>query len=161
MSLYLDSAYVAKCYINEADAESVRALVADKTGLCSSALCLAEMACIFQRHLREQALTRRQMRILCKLFQDDVDAGVWNLVPVGSDLLAKVQERVGRLAGNVYVRAGEAIHLVTAKVTGFSEIWTNDRHMLLAAPRFGLIGRSVSGAASQPRRDSAKSAYGR
>ena len=34
-------------------------------------------------------------------------------------------------------------HLVTAADSGFTEIWTNDRHMLAAAPHFGLAGRSV------------------
>jgi predicted nucleic acid-binding protein len=41
------------------------------------------------------------------------------------------------------LRAGDAIHLASARHEGFSEIWTNDRHMLKAASHFGLAGRSV------------------
>jgi hypothetical protein len=37
----------------------------------------------------------------------------------------------------------DALHLVTAADSGFVEVWTNDRHMLAAAPHFGLVGRSV------------------
>jgi len=33
--------------------------------------------------------------------------------------------------------------LVTAADSGFREVWTNDRHMLAAAPYFELAGRSV------------------
>jgi hypothetical protein len=33
--------------------------------------------------------------------------------------------------------------LTTARDAGELEIWTNDRHMLAAAPHFGLKGRSV------------------
>ena len=43
---------------------AVRALVRGRTGLASSGLCLAEMACIFQRHVREAGLTRRQASAL-------------------------------------------------------------------------------------------------
>lgn len=36
----------------------------------------------------------------------------------------------------------DAVHLATAQQIGESEVWTNDRHMLAAAPYFGLRGRS-------------------
>lgn len=140
---YLDSAYVAKCYLNEPDAARVRALVAGQVGLTSSEWCLAEMACIFQRHIREGGLTRVQATSLRKLFLADVTAGVWTLVPVSRAVLEAVKERVGKLRKNVYVRAGDALHLMSAKLAGFSEIWTNDRHMLGAARPFGVVGRSV------------------
>ena len=60
MNLYLDSAYVAKCYVDEPDSEKVRRLARRAEGLHSSALCLAEVAGIFHRHLREKSLTRKQ-----------------------------------------------------------------------------------------------------
>jgi hypothetical protein len=34
-------------------------------------------------------------------------------------------------------------YLCAAGEAGFTEVWTNDRHMLGAAPAFGLRGRSV------------------
>jgi hypothetical protein len=37
----------------------------------------------------------------------------------------------------------DAVHLATAVEIGEVEIWTADRHMLAAAPQFGLAGRSV------------------
>jgi hypothetical protein len=33
---------------------------------------------------------------------------------------------------------------VSARDAGFSEIWSNDRHLLAAARHFGLRGRSVT-----------------
>jgi predicted nucleic acid-binding protein len=41
------------------------------------------------------------------------------------------------------LRAGDAIHIVSAVEAGFNEIWTNDRHLLAAAAHFGLKGRCV------------------
>ncbi len=144
MSLYLDSAYIAKCYLNEPDAPRVRALVAGKTGLTSSAWCRAELGCIFLRHMRDGALTRRQANELHDLFRDDVRSGVWDLLPVTTAVLENVELRTRRLRKrDVFVRAGDAVHLTTAAERGFREVWTNDRHMLGAARSFGLRGRSV------------------
>jgi predicted nucleic acid-binding protein len=142
--LYLDSAYVAKCYINEHDSAAVRALVRGDRDLESSALSVAELACIFHRHVRERGLTRAQALRLRDTFLEDVEAGVWLLHPVSDDLLRQVEASVRNLASNVYLRAGDAIHLVSARNAGFSEVWSNDRHLLGAARHLGLRGCSVT-----------------
>lgn len=141
--MYLDTAYVAKCYLNEPDAEAVRALVSGKEGLTSSAWCRAELACVFHRHVREGSLSRRQAQALHALFVQDVSDGVWNLIPVSTDLLARVEVTAVALRKNVFLRGGDAIHLTTASLEGFEEIWTGDRHMLAAARAFGLRARSL------------------
>jgi len=43
----------------------------------------------------------------------------------------------------MYLRAGDAIHLAAAQNAGLSEIWSNDKRLLRAAPAFGLTGKSV------------------
>ena len=144
MSLYLDSAYIAKCYLNEPDAERVRALVRDQNGLASSAWCRAELACVFRRHVREGSLKAAQARALHAMFLEDVGAGAWNLLPVTSELLEGLESKLSKLRKrDLFLRAGDAVHLVTAAEAGFREVWTNDRHMLSAARSFGLKGRSV------------------
>jgi len=47
------------------------------------------------------------------------------------------------LAGSVFIRAGDAIHLIAARTAGFREVWTNDRHMLEAARYFRIDSRSA------------------
>lgn len=143
MSLYLDSAYVAKSYVDEADSAEVCKLARHETAVYSSALCLAEVACALHRHVRERSLTRLQASQLAAIFRADVDAGVWLLLPVSDTLLGKVEIAVRSLPRDVFLRAGDAIHLVSARDAGFSEIWTNDRRLLAAAPHFGLRGRTV------------------
>jgi len=144
LSIYLDSAYVAKCYINEPDAALVRRLAKGDSDLHTSALCIAELACIFQRHIREKGLSRAQALRLRKAFWEDVEGGGWTLLPISDRVLNNVEAAVRNLPRKVYVRAGDAIHLVSARDAGFLEIWSNDRHLLAAAPSFGIRGKSVT-----------------
>ena len=143
MSLYLDSAYVAKCYVTESGSKKVRELVRAESELHSSAWCVAEVACIFHRHTRAKSLTREEALKLQTGFRQDVENGVWLLSPVSEELLHRVERAMQQLSPDVFLRAGNAVHLVTAREAGFSEIWTNDRHLLAAAPHFGLRGRAV------------------
>ena len=99
---------------------------------------------MFLRHVRDRNLTRRQARELHDLFRQDVREGAWTLLPVTSETLRDVEDRLRRLRkSDVFLRAGDAIHLSSARQAGFRVIWTNDRHLLAAAPRFGLRGRSA------------------
>lgn len=143
MSLYLDTAYVAKCYLNEPDASRVRSLVRGKPGLTSSALCTSELACILHRHVHDGELTRAQASRLRRMYDDDVEGGVWTLLPVTGVILDEVARRVAALHVSVYIRSADAIHLTSAADAGFREVWTSDRHMLAAAKAFGLVGRSA------------------
>jgi predicted nucleic acid-binding protein len=141
--VYLDSAYIAKFYVNEPDADRVRALIRRADSLVSSAWCLTEVACVLHRHLLEGSLSPMQARALAEAFREHVDSGFWNLAPVSDRLLRRVSLLVGGLPRDVYIRAGDAAHLITALDLNEPEIWTNDRHLLAAAPHFGLKGRSV------------------
>jgi predicted nucleic acid-binding protein len=141
--MYVDSAYVAKFYLNEPDSQAVRAAIGKAKDLVSSAWALAEVACSLHRHLRQGSLSAVQVHELSRAFFDHVGAGIWTLVPVSERLLRRVASVVSAAPPGVYLRAGDALHLATAQDIGEPEIWTSDRHVLAAAPHFGLVGRSV------------------
>ena len=143
MKLYMDTAYIAKCYVNEPGCEGVRSLAMEAVERVCSAWCLMEMACVFQRHVREGALTRVEASKLRKLFLDDVQDGNWRILPLSERLLRRAEAEISRLPAKTFLRAADALHLTAAQGAGFTEIWTNDRHLLAAAPHFGLTGRSV------------------
>jgi hypothetical protein len=75
-------------------------------------------------------------------FAKHIDEGVWRLAPVSTDLLKRTKSILLSAPG-IFLRAGDAIHLLTAQQMEETEVWTGDRHMLAAAPHFGLTGRSV------------------
>ncbi|MEO7145658.1 MAG: type II toxin-antitoxin system VapC family toxin [Bryobacteraceae bacterium] len=143
MKLYFDSAYVGKCYLHEPDGVEVRKVAGRASGLYSSALAVVELASLLLRHRREKRMTGEQGAIVRELFQQDVRDGSWILLPVSSRILYRAESVAIGLPATVFLRAGDAIHLASAAEAKFDEIWTSDRHMLAAAPHFGLIGRSV------------------
>jgi predicted nucleic acid-binding protein len=141
--MYLDSAYIAKYYVNEPDAAAVRKLIGKATDVTSSAWALIEVTCVFHRHVREGSLTSAQGRELIDLFRAHVESDLWNLVPVTEGLLRTTATLIRGLPVTTPLRAGDAIHLTTALNVGEPEIWTNDRHLLAAATYVGIAGRSV------------------
>jgi predicted nucleic acid-binding protein len=143
LRLYFDTAYLGKCYWNEPDGKLVRKLAQQADGLYSSAICIAEMACLAHRKFREGPITLSDAVLRRDLFLDDVNKGVVTAVPVTERLLRRVEAMTRGLPPSCYLRTFDALHLVTAADSGFIEVWTNDRHMLAAAPYFGLTGRSV------------------
>jgi predicted nucleic acid-binding protein len=142
LRLYFDTAYLGKCYWNEPDGKLVREL-AQQGDVYSSAICIAEMACLAHRKVREGPAGPADAAIRRDLFLDDVNNGVITAVPVTERLLLRVEATTRVLPPSCYLRTFDALHLVTAADSGFVEVWTNDRHMLAAAPHFGLAGRSV------------------
>lgn len=143
MRLYFDTAYLGKCYWNEPDGKLVRELAQRADGLFSSAICIAEMACLAHRKVREGPATQADAIIRRDLFLDDLNGGVITALPATERLLRRVEATTRALPSSCFLRTFDALHLVTAADSGFTEIWTNDRHMIAAAPHFGLAGRSI------------------
>ena len=141
--MYLDSAYIAKFYVNEVDSRAVRELIRGADSLVSSAWAMGEVSCVLHRHMRENKLTQRQFRELLDAFIRHVSQDVWTLLPVTPRTLQKVASLMRSAPPAVYLRAGDAVHLAAAMGAEEHEIWTNDRHLLQAAEHFGLSGRSV------------------
>jgi predicted nucleic acid-binding protein len=75
--------------------------------------------------------------------RDNDAAGLWTWLPLGEEILAAASREFSRLPASVFLRSADAIHLASARREGFAEIYSSDRHLLAAAPHFGLAGRNV------------------
>lgn len=143
--IYFDTAYLAKCYLNEPGANEVRALAAESPliGCCQTGE--VELAAVFHRHLREGKINRAEFQIVLEQFHSDQAAGVWTWFPVNKSLLEESAGVFHTLTSSVFLRAADALHLTCARRNGLKEIYTNDRHMLLACEAFGISGINILG----------------
>jgi predicted nucleic acid-binding protein len=92
----------------------------------------------FHRYVREGRLTRREFRQLAAQVEVDLDAGLWTALPVASLLIEAQARRMAALPADVFLRAGDALHLTCAAEAGLREVYSSDRHLVAAAPHFGL-----------------------
>ena len=141
---YFDTAFVVKCYALEHGSADVRAFAAATAELVTSELVRAEFAAAIHRKRREDAFTRRDANAIRAQFDADYDDGVWTLLPVSSTVLERVSATYGALPSNVYVRAADAMHCASAVEFGLAHIYSNDQHLLAAAPHFKLRGTDLT-----------------
>jgi predicted nucleic acid-binding protein len=140
---YFDTSYLAKCYLKEPGADEVRALAAASPGIACCQTGEVELTAVFHRHLREEKIGVREFHIVIAQFLSDQAAGVWTWLPVTKELLAESSRAFHSLKPSVFVRAADAIHLTCARRNGLHEVYTNDRHMLVACEAFGIEGRNI------------------
>lgn len=142
--MYFDTSYIAKFYLNEPESEQIRALVSSVQGpIISSIWTLAEFDSVLHRHIREGRCSPNQAQEFASSFSRHVETGIWELLPLTGSLLRRTCALLLSAPRELYLRTGDAVHLTTALDAGEFEIWTNDCHMLAAAPHFGLTGRHV------------------
>lgn len=141
--IYFDTAYIAKCYLNEPGAERVRELARTPAGLASCQIARVELFATVHRHFREGRLKIRHLRLVLRQLESDENEGVWQWLPITPALVAEACRRLQTLPATVFIRALDALHLACARAEGLSEIYTSDRHMIAAASHFGLEAKNV------------------
>ena len=141
--IYFDTAYLAKCYLNETGADKVRAVAAESPVIGCCQIGEVELAAVFNRHLREGRMSQQDFRIALEQFRSDQAAGVWTWFAVTKALLEESAAIFQTLPPSVFLRAADALHLTCARRNGLKEVYTNDRHMLRACEALGMVGRNV------------------
>jgi predicted nucleic acid-binding protein len=141
--VYFDTSYIAKFYVNESDSRPVRQLVQGADAVYASLWAFAEFHAVLHRRVREGSVRPVDARDLASRFSRHIEEGLWNLVPVNETLLRRTSALMLGAPRDLFLRTADAVHLATAREIGEREVWTNDRHMLAAAPYFDLKGRSV------------------
>jgi predicted nucleic acid-binding protein len=136
--LYFDAAFIAKFYLQEPESDAVRAFTEDSPGITSIVIGRLETELVFSRKLREGTLAPSAHEALIAQFQVDCEDGLWTWLPVTDELVAAAQETTRRLPPGVFVRSLDALHLTCARWHGHERIYSNDRHLVNAAPHFGL-----------------------
>ena len=142
--IYFDSSYIAKFYLDEPDSNAVRVRAEAEGEVCCSVLGRAEVVSVFHRKWREKTRTKPEFSILLDQFEADCVADLWTWLPSSSAVVRAVVAKFRSLPDTTFLRSADAIHLATAAESGLPSIFSKDRHLLAAAPHFGLIGEIVS-----------------
>jgi len=141
---YLDSSYLVKLYLREHGSEEVESWLHTQPGQIVS--CLhgrLEVAAALKRQQRENRLTDAQVRAAARRFAQEEKAGLIRWLPIDALLMASASEKMLKLPPSVFLRAADALHLACAAEAGCKAIYSHDRHLLAAAPHFGLRGIDV------------------
>ena len=140
---YYDANYLFKLQCGEDGAVEVSAHAATVEVLICSLLGRAELASAAFRKVREGTATAAQYQALLTQVHDETTAGHLEWLPLTDAILDRVESVFSTAPASTYLRAADAIHLATAAEHGFAEIYSNDKHLLAAAPLFGLRGVNV------------------
>jgi predicted nucleic acid-binding protein len=139
--IYLDSALLAKVYLTEPGSAATREFIQERGETVTSSIwARMETVSTFHRKLREREVDYGSFRALHQQFRDDIDSGKIQFQALTEEIVEQVAETFLRLPATTFLRAGDAIHLATAAEAGFKEIYSNDKHLLAAAPLFKLKG---------------------
>ena len=140
---YYDANYLLKLQIMESGTGEVRAHAATVLEIHSAHHARAEFASAAFRKVREGVATPADFQRLLTQFGADCLSGTIVLLPLTDAILDRVESVFATAPATTYLRAADALHLATAAEHGFAEIFSNDKHLLAAAPLFGLRGVNV------------------
>lgn len=142
-ALYFDTSYLGKLRWPEPGTPAVAACAAGVDELACSLLGRAEFYSLSHRKVRESVASAAAMVAVCAQFEADCAAGALRLLPLTEAIVEHVTHVYCRTPAGTFLRAADALHLATAAQYGFAEIYSSDRHLLAAAPLFGLRGMNV------------------
>ncbi|MEO5711978.1 MAG: type II toxin-antitoxin system VapC family toxin [Luteolibacter sp.] len=142
--LYFDSTYLFRIYSVEPGHEAVKRLLAQTNQPVAIAWHgRAEIASVLLRKRREGADTQEHLSSLAKQFQDDCQQLLIHFLPLTEQVMERLENVLAAAPASTNIRAADALHLACAAEHGFTEVHSNDRHFLAAAPLFGLRGVNV------------------
>jgi predicted nucleic acid-binding protein len=140
---YYDSNYLLKLQIAEAGSTHVRAHAATVLEIHTAQHARAEFASAAFRKVREGVATAADFQRLISQLRSDISSTTVVILPLTDSILDRIEFFFATAPATTWLRAADALHLATAAENGFTAIYSNDKHLLAAAPLFGLYGVNV------------------
>jgi predicted nucleic acid-binding protein len=141
--LYFDTTYLYRVYSTEPGHEAVKNLLSTTGSLATAWHGRAEFASTLLRKRREGADSPKLLESLELQFQQDCQSGLTRFLPLTESVMLRLERILRASPSSAIIRAADALHLACAAEHGFTEVHSNDKHFLAAAPLFGLRGVNV------------------
>lgn len=141
--LYFDTTYLYRVYSTEPGHEAVKLLLAKTERIATAWHGRAEFASILLRKRREGCDSPVLLKSLESQFQQDIRSGLVEVLALTDSIMLRLESTLRSAPSTTHLRAADALHLACAAEHGFTEVHSNDRHFLTAAPLFGLRGLNV------------------
>ncbi len=103
----------------------------------------AEFVSAAHRKMREGVSSRQDLDAYLKQMDRDTAVGALRWASIDQNLIDLVRVVFQKAPAKTFLRAADGLHLASAAANGFSAIYSNDKHLLAAAPLFGLKGINV------------------
>ncbi len=140
---YFDTSYLARIYLRDDGYTAVRELAGSGKAIASAWHAQAEIVAAFHRAFREGRLQKGPYLSVLDQFMQDSRDGFYHWLPLTASIQQRLEQFFRNAADTHFLRAADAMHLACAAEHGFTEVYSNDRHFLNAAPLFGLRGVNV------------------
>ena len=121
----------------------VRALACEHDRIACSIYGRLELHAALHRKLREGELTEQQSGIVRRQLSIDESVRIWQWIPLSATTMDAVVDTFADLSEHVYLRSCDAVHLMSAREFGCTAVYSNDRHLIVAAPHVGMTARDV------------------
>jgi predicted nucleic acid-binding protein len=135
---YWDAAYIAKFYLDEPESGRVRALAEEDGHVSCSRFGYVETISVFHRKMREGVFGPKDLKEISLQLDADSQAGLWSWLPVSPAVLDLAGSTYRHLPKGVALRAGDALHLASARVNEIENVYSNDVRLLSAARYFDV-----------------------
>jgi predicted nucleic acid-binding protein len=142
--IFCDTSTAAKLYVPEAESGAVRQRFEAEDGVYASELARAELMAVFHRRLREGSWSRADFTAAVRQFSADDVAGFWSWLPLDATILDAAVRVYSTLPETVFLRTADCLHLLTAQHHNFIEVYTHDKHQVVAAAAFGIAAVTIA-----------------
>ena len=142
-TLCFDTSSLFRIYSGEPGHHEVKGLLPGGDPVASAWHARAEFAAIILRKKREAPAPAKAFDEVHQQFLDEHRDGHIEFLRLDEGVMERLEAVLRSASADTFVRAADALHLACAAEHRFTEVLSNDRHLLAAAPLFGLTARDV------------------